>query len=93
MNAIGCCGLQLYNFGETVSLVLWTDDWQPDSYFEKIEMNLRNGHHTLCLLDIKVKEQTIENMMKYESECFYCCIFLIYVFAVWLCKRCVCVNQ
>jgi diphthine synthase len=64
MNAIGCCGLQLYNFGETVSLVLWTDDWQPDSYFEKIEMNLRNGHHTLCLLDIKVKEQTIENMMK-----------------------------
>ena len=51
-----------------MSLVFWTDDWQPDSYFEKIERNLRNGHHTLCLLDIKVKEQTIENMMKYELE-------------------------
>ncbi|XP_062505254.1 diphthine methyl ester synthase-like isoform X1 [Corticium candelabrum] len=64
MNAIGCCGLQLYNFGETVSFVFWTDDWQPDSYVDKIEANLRNNHHTLCLLDIKVKEQSIENMMK-----------------------------
>ncbi|XP_062505255.1 diphthine methyl ester synthase-like isoform X2 [Corticium candelabrum] len=55
---------QLYNFGETVSFVFWTDDWQPDSYVDKIEANLRNNHHTLCLLDIKVKEQSIENMMK-----------------------------
>ncbi|CAH1782846.1 unnamed protein product, partial [Owenia fusiformis] len=31
MNAVGCCGLQLYNFGETVSIVFWTDTWRPDS--------------------------------------------------------------
>lgn len=49
-----------------MSFVFWTDEWQPDSYFDKIEKNLGNGHHTLCLLDIKVKEQSIENMMKYD---------------------------
>nr|CAG4646474.1 EOG090X0AVB [Macrothrix elegans] len=64
MNAVGCCGLQLYSFGETVSIPFWTDSWKPDSFFDKIEGNLERGLHTLCLLDIKVKEQTIENMMK-----------------------------
>lgn len=64
LNAVGCCGLQLYSFGETVSLVFWTDDWKPDSYFDKIVSNKSRGLHTLCLLDIKVKEQTIENLMK-----------------------------
>lgn len=64
MNAVGCCGLQLYNFGETVSIVLWTDTWKPDSFYDKICMNLERGMHTLCLLDIKVKEQSIENLMR-----------------------------
>jgi len=64
MNAIGCCGLQLYSFGETVSIPFWTETWKPDSFCEKIEGNLSRGLHTLCLLDIKVKEQTIENLMK-----------------------------
>nr|CAG4643409.1 EOG090X0AVB [Ilyocryptus agilis] len=64
MNAVGCCGLQLYSFGETVSIPFWTDTWKPDSFCAKIEGNLERGLHTLCLLDIKVKEQTIENMMK-----------------------------
>jgi diphthine synthase len=56
--------LQLYNFGETVSLVMWTSSWQPDSYVDKIEKNLQHGLHTLCLLDIKMKEQSEENLMK-----------------------------
>jgi len=64
LNAIGCCGLQLYNFGETVSIPFWTDSWKPSSFCDKIEANLKNGLHTLCLLDIKVKEQTVENLMK-----------------------------
>ena len=25
MNAVGCCGLQLYNFGRTVSIVFFTE--------------------------------------------------------------------
>uniref|UniRef100_A0A7M4F8Q0 diphthine methyl ester synthase n=1 Tax=Crocodylus porosus TaxID=8502 RepID=A0A7M4F8Q0_CROPO len=64
MNAVGCCGLQLYNFGETVSVVFWTDTWKPESFFDKIGKNRQNGMHTLCLLDIKVKEQNLENLMK-----------------------------
>ncbi|XP_054644492.1 diphthine methyl ester synthase [Dunckerocampus dactyliophorus] len=64
MNAIGCCGLQLYNFGETVSVVFWTDTWRPESFYDKICKNRSAGLHTLCLLDLKVKEQSVENMMR-----------------------------
>ncbi|KAF4688228.1 cell wall bioproteinsis protein [Perkinsus olseni] len=64
MNAIACCGLHLYRFGETVSICFWDDSWKPDSYFDKIADNAKRGLHTLCLLDIKVKEQSIVNLMK-----------------------------
>ncbi|XP_062251180.1 diphthine methyl ester synthase [Platichthys flesus] len=74
MNAVGCCGLQLYNFGETVSLVFWTETWRPESFYDKICKNRTAGLHTLCLLDIKVKEQSVENMMRgkkiYEAPRF-----------------------
>nr|CAG4642704.1 EOG090X0AVB [Evadne anonyx] len=68
MNAIGCCGLQLYSFGETISIPFWTETWKPDSFCDKLEGNLSRGLHTLCLLDIKVKEQTIENLMKGNNK-------------------------
>lgn len=89
MNAVGCCGLQLYNFGETVSIPLWTENWKPDSFIDKIIENKRRGLHTLCLLgsdyirmlvllflyldifidsDIKVKEKSMEAMMKGKIE-------------------------
>ncbi|EER31090.1 diphthine synthase [Candida tropicalis MYA-3404] len=64
MNAVGACGLQLYNFGQTVSLVFFTDSWKPDSFYPKIMENRKIGLHTLLLLDIKVKEQSIENMAR-----------------------------
>lgn len=41
---------QLYNFGETVSVVMWLDGWEPDSYYDKIASNMEKGLHTLCLL-------------------------------------------
>ncbi|CAO3643854.1 unnamed protein product [Cunninghamella blakesleeana] len=64
MNAIGACGLQLYNFGQTISIVFFTDTWRPDSFYDKIKENHDLGLHTLCLLDIKVKEQSIENLAR-----------------------------
>ncbi|RKO97860.1 hypothetical protein CXG81DRAFT_15553 [Caulochytrium protostelioides] len=64
MNAVGVCGLQLYNYGQTVSLVFFTDTWRPDSFYDKIKQNATLKLHTLCLLDIKVKEQSIENMAR-----------------------------
>ncbi|KAJ1907630.1 diphthine synthase [Tieghemiomyces parasiticus] len=64
MNAAGCCGVQLYNFGQTVSIVFFHDNWRPDSFYERIRENRSIGLHTLCLLDIKVKEQSWENMAR-----------------------------
>lgn len=64
MNAVGACGLQLYQFGQTVSLVFFTDSWKPDSFYSKVLENRKIGLHTLLLLDIKVKEQSIENMAR-----------------------------
>lgn len=64
MSAVATCGLQLYRFGETVSIPFFDDGWKPTSFYEKIKRNRENNMHTLCLLDIKVKEQTVENMMK-----------------------------
>ncbi|KAH0605859.1 uncharacterized protein H6S33_004316 [Morchella sextelata] len=64
MNAIGACGLQLYNFGQTVSMVFFTDSWRPASFYDRIKENRDVGLHTLVLLDIKVKEQSLENMAR-----------------------------
>jgi len=64
MNAIATTGLHLYNFGETISVVFWEDTWKPTSYFDKILKNFKNNYHTLCLLDIKMKEQSVENLIK-----------------------------
>ncbi|XP_076667489.1 diphthine methyl ester synthase [Andrena cerasifolii] len=68
LTAIGCCGLQLYRFGETVSIPYWSENWRPNSFFEKIAYNRQRGLHTLCLLDIKVKEPTPESITKKKKE-------------------------
>ena len=64
LNAIGATGLQLYNFGQTVSMVFFTDTWKPASFYDRIRENASIGMHTLLLLDIKVKEQSLENMAR-----------------------------
>ncbi|KAG4428255.1 diphthine synthase [Cadophora sp. M221] len=64
MSAIGATGLQLYNFGQTVSMVFFTDNWKPASFYDRIRENRSIGLHTLVLLDIKVKEQSLENMAR-----------------------------
>jgi len=64
MNAMGACGLQLYNFGQTVSLVFFTDTWKPSSFYDRVKENWERGMHTLVLLDIKVREQSEENMAR-----------------------------
>ncbi|MEW5302057.1 MAG: hypothetical protein WDW36_004867 [Sanguina aurantia] len=59
MNAVGAAGLQLYRFGECISIVFFTETWRPDSFYDKIAGNRAAGLHTLCLLDIKVKEPNL----------------------------------
>lgn len=64
LSAIGTTGLQLYNFGQTVSMVFFLDNWKPSSFYDRIKENASIGLHTLVLLDIKVKEQSLENMAR-----------------------------
>ncbi len=64
LSAIGSSGLQLYNFGQTVSMVFFTETWRPTSFYDRIAENRKMGLHTLVLLDIKVKEQSYENMAR-----------------------------
>ncbi|KAK5097986.1 diphthine synthase [Lithohypha guttulata] len=64
LSAIGSTGLQLYNFGQTVSMVFFTDNWRPSSFYDRIKENVSIGLHTLVLVDIKVKEQSYEDMAR-----------------------------
>ncbi|KAJ6120843.1 Diphthine methyl ester synthase [Penicillium sp. IBT 18751x] len=64
MSGIGCTGLQLYNFGQTVSMVFFLDNWKPSSFYDRVRENVQIGLHTLVLLDIKVKEQSMENLAR-----------------------------
>ncbi|KAJ4827054.1 hypothetical protein Tsubulata_042044 [Turnera subulata] len=68
MNAVGVCGLQLYRYGETVSIPFFTDVWKPDSFYERIQNNRKLGLHTLCLLDIRVKEPTWESLARGKKQ-------------------------
>lgn len=64
MTSIGTTGLQLYNFGQTISMVFFLDNWKPASFYDRVKENVAIGLHTLVLLDIKVKEQSLENMAR-----------------------------
>jgi diphthine synthase len=76
INAVGACGLQLYRFGEAVSIVFFTDSWRPDSFYDRIASNRKLGLHTLCLLDIKVKEPNLKALARgktvYEPPRWVC---------------------
>ena len=64
VSAMGCCGLQVYRFGEIVSIPFFTATWRPTSFYAKIKANATRNLHTLALLDIKVKEPTIESLAR-----------------------------
>ncbi|GAB2286420.1 hypothetical protein Dimus_020828 [Dionaea muscipula] len=68
INAVGVCGLQLYRYGETVSIPFFTETWKPDSFYEKIKRNHMHGLHTLCLLDIRVKEPSLESLCRGRKQ-------------------------
>ncbi|CAI5521490.1 unnamed protein product, partial [Closterium sp. Naga37s-1] len=57
-----------FGFGETVSIPFFTDTWQPDSFYDRILGNAARDLHTLCLLDIKVKEPSLEAMARGRIE-------------------------
>jgi len=62
MNVIGVVGLELYKYGKTTSITFPTGSFMPRTPYEVIKMNRDSGLHTLCLLDIKMSEPSIENL-------------------------------
>lgn len=71
MIAIGSCGLQLYKFGPSISIPFFNDNWKPISFYDKIKSNIQMGLHTLCLLDIKVKEMDEKDLFSGKKNCSY----------------------
>ena len=49
---------------QAISIVFFTETWQPDSFYDRILTNRQQGLHTLCLLDIKVKEPSLESLAR-----------------------------
>ena len=70
--------LQLYSFGETVSIVLWTESWRPQSFFDKIERNKKLGFHTLCLLGAHQLTQQLIVLTALENKRLKLKILLIF---------------
>jgi diphthine methyl ester synthase len=65
MTAAGSCGLQLYTFGQTISIPFFTEQWKPmKSFYDRIAYNRGGNLHTLCLLDIQVKEPDYTTMIQ-----------------------------
>jgi len=64
LNAVGVVGLELYKYGKTTSIPFWDAGFRPESPYDAIKENKERGLHTLCLLDIKVKEQSKEELLK-----------------------------
>ncbi|KAK3113573.1 diphthine synthase [Teratosphaeriaceae sp. CCFEE 6253] len=64
LTAVGATGLSLYSFGQTVSMVFFTENWRPSSFYDRVAENAGLGLHTLVLLDIKVKEPDLKAMAR-----------------------------
>ncbi|KAH9386511.1 diphthine methyl ester synthase [Nematocida major] len=67
-SAFGCCGFNSYGFGRTVSIPFFIENWRPYDFVRKIMENFSSGLHTLCLLDIKINEPTLETLLGKEDR-------------------------
>lgn len=48
----------------SITIPYFTEKSRPDSFYDKVMENQKTGSHTLVLLDIQVKEQSYENLLK-----------------------------
>ncbi|MGV8171558.1 MAG: diphthine synthase [Candidatus Woesearchaeota archaeon] len=68
INAIGIVGLELYKFGKITSIPFSTESFMPETPYDVIKMNRRDGLHALILLDLRPDEQrfmTINEAINY----------------------------
>lgn len=74
-SAVGVTGLQLYKFGKTTSIPFQEENWHPETPYDVIKENRKNGMHTLILLDLRPNErkfmtinQAIEYLLDIEDK-------------------------
>jgi diphthine synthase len=68
-SAISECGLNVYNFGRTATVVSYSEKYKPVSFYEIIKENRDRGLHTLMLLDIKMTVQEgLSTLMEIEKD-------------------------
>lgn len=68
INAIGIVGLELYKYGKITSIPFSTESFMPETPYDVIKMNRKDGLHALVLLDLRPSEQrymTINEAIKY----------------------------
>lgn len=65
-SAVAETGLQLYKFGKATTVPFPQENYEPTSPYEAIESNLKQGCHTLILLDIQVT-QNKQRYMKVQD--------------------------
>lgn len=63
------CGLGIYNFGRTATIVTHQKGYEPSSFYDVIGINKKSGLHTLMLLDIDMDvKEGIETLTKIEEK-------------------------
>ena len=63
-NACSCQLPWLKMTVQAISLVFFTETWRPDSFYSRVAANRSRGLHTLVLLDIKVREPSLESLAR-----------------------------
>ena len=67
--AVAEAGLQLYKFGAATTLVKPTGKYFPESFYDVILKNKKNGLHSLILLDIGMSvREGLEILLKIEKQ-------------------------
>ncbi len=61
---LGKTGLDAYKFGRVSTIVFQEANYAPESFFDIIEKNFRNGFHSLCLLDIHSEEKRLMSIQE-----------------------------
>jgi diphthine synthase len=68
INTIGIVGLELYKYGKITSIPFSTESFMPETPYDVIKMNRKEGLHALVLLDLRLDEQrymTVNEAIKY----------------------------
>ena len=57
INAVGIIGLELYKYGKITSIPFSTESFKPETPYDVIKLNRKEGLHALVLLDLRPDEE------------------------------------